>query len=117
MSAFFEHIKAGLEEAIQHTRGQLHLRTTTVIVPPPPLSPKQIVRLRKRMGLTQREFAQLLNVGAKTVQSWERDQRRPTHAALRLLQVLDTQPATVLHAIEVRKPSPRTGTNGKAGRG
>jgi putative transcriptional regulator len=38
----------------------------------------------------------MLNVSAKTVQSWEQGTRTPSHAALRLIEVLRKRPDVVL---------------------
>ncbi len=37
----FERLKKGLEEALQHTQGEMELKTTVLEVPDPPLTPKK----------------------------------------------------------------------------
>jgi hypothetical protein len=49
--------------------------------------------------MSQGVFARLLNVSVKTVQSWEQGERKPSHAALRLLQVLAEQPEMVCQIV------------------
>lgn len=39
---------------------------------------RSCVKLRKSMGLTQRELARLLGIGEQAVQQWERGKRSPT---------------------------------------
>lgn len=56
--------------------------------PPPPLSKQAVQSIRKRQGMTQSQFARLLNVSAKTVEYWEQGIRRPSGMALRLLQIV-----------------------------
>ena len=46
--------------------------------------------------MSQRVFAQVLNVSTKTVQSLEQGQRKPSLAALRLIQVFRRDPSMVL---------------------
>lgn len=91
----FERLRASLEEGIQFARGELNLRTTLVPSRPPRISSVEIVRLRKRMGMSQSVFARTLNVSAKTVQSWEQGERKPSQAALRLLQIIAVRPKVV----------------------
>ena len=90
------------EESIQFTRGELTLRTTMVPARPPTVTAKQIVALRRKLRMSQGIFAQVLNVSAKTVQSWEQGERKPSQAALRLLQVMQTQPEVVCAAAGMR---------------
>ncbi len=54
----------------------------------PPLTPKEIVAVRERTGVSQAVMAALLNVATKTLGQWERGERRPTGAALKLLHVV-----------------------------
>jgi putative transcriptional regulator len=52
------------------------------------LSPTEIVEVRERAGLSQAVLAGYVNVAANTVSQWERGERRPTGAALKLLHVV-----------------------------
>jgi putative transcriptional regulator len=91
MGKFFKDLKAGLEEAIAYEKGLLDLRSELVEVPEPPAEykPKQIKRIRENNHYSQGVFAKVLNVSVKTVQSWESGKRMPSHAALRLLEIVD----------------------------
>jgi putative transcriptional regulator len=91
----FGQIKAGLEDSIAYSRGELSLVTTEPPPPPPELSRAEIAALRKRLKMSQAFFAAVLNVSAKAVQSWEQGVRRPSDAALRMLQVIGRQPSVV----------------------
>ena len=46
--------------------------------------------------MSQAVFARVLNVSTKTVQSWEQGQRKPSQAALRLIQVFRHDPSGLL---------------------
>lgn len=48
----------------------------------------EIVKLRKRMGLNQEQFAQLLGVHKLTVSRWERGEAKPSLLAQRQLNRL-----------------------------
>ena len=52
------------------------------------LSPAAIARVRQKAGLSQSVLAGYMNVAVNTVSQWERGQRRPTGAALKLLHVV-----------------------------
>lgn len=88
---FFEELKSGLEDAIAHSKGKLDLRSEHIEIPQPPAKykPKEIQQIRKNIHYSQGLFAKVLNVSIKTVQSWEIGERTPSHAALRLLEIID----------------------------
>jgi len=91
---FFDRVCKALEEGIQHARGEISLRTTTLRLPdrPPKVEARAIARLRERCKMSQFVFASVLNVSVKTVQSWEQGNRKPSQAALRLLEILSADP-------------------------
>ena len=80
-------LKAGLTEAVQFAKGELTLRTVQLPAPPPQIAAKEVASLRAKAGISQAVFARVLNVSTKTVQSWEQGERKPSHAALRMLQL------------------------------
>ena len=88
---FFKDLKKGLEEAIAYKKGKLDLRSELIEIPEPPAQykAKQIKKIREKNHYSQGIFAKVLNVSIKTVQSWESGQRVPSHAALRLLEIVD----------------------------
>jgi putative transcriptional regulator len=85
----FERLKTGMEEAIRHSKGELTLKATVIELPDPPpvMRAEEVVRLRLDHEMSQALFARLLNVSIKTVQSWEQGTRKPSQAALRLIQI------------------------------
>ncbi len=88
---FFKDLKAGLEDAIAYREGKLDLRSQIIEIPEAPAQykAKEIKKIRERNRYSQGVFAKVLNVSIKTVQSWESGQRMPSHAALRLLEIVD----------------------------
>jgi putative transcriptional regulator len=52
------------------------------------MSPDEIVALRERTGISQAVLAAFMNVAVSTVSQWERGERHPTGAALKLLHVV-----------------------------
>lgn len=57
-------------------------------------------RVRKRLGLSQAEFSQRIDVSLDTIRNWEQGKRRPTGAAKALLKVLDKAPEAALAALD-----------------
>ena len=93
--SLFARLKSALEEGIQFAGGSINLHVTAMPAPPPQFAAADVIELRHRFNLSQRVFARTLNVSTKTVQAWEQGNRRPSQAALRLLQLLDQQPEAV----------------------
>src|ERR1043166_5345851 len=94
--ATFKELTASFEEAIAHASGEkTNVQVTRVKVPPPPKpkSGKAITKLRKDLNCSQSVFARVLNISPKTIQAWEQGTRRPSDAALRLLEVAEKYPA------------------------
>lgn len=87
----FELLKEGLEEALEYHRGNVKLRTKEVFIPNAPKNykAKDIKNLRGKLKFSQSAFSAWLNVSLNTVQAWEQGTRRPSHSALRLLEVFD----------------------------
>lgn len=56
-------------------------------------------RVRKRLGFSQPEFAERINVPLDTIRNWEQGKRCPTGAAKALLKVLDQAPEAALEAL------------------
>lgn len=91
MGKFYEGLKEGLQEALAHAQGKITLKSECIEIPAPPkeYTAREIRRIRKSAHYSQGIFARVLNVSTKTVQSWESGMRVPSHAALRLLEIVD----------------------------
>jgi len=102
----FERLKTGLEEAIRHAKGEITLKTTTLELPDPPpeVGAEELSKLRLTSGMSQYVFARMLNVSTKTVQSWEQGARKPSQAALRLIQVFRQNPSVLLEVVGMSGP-------------
>jgi putative transcriptional regulator len=57
-------------------------------------------RVRTRLGLSQVEFSQRIDVSLETIRNWEQGKRCPTGAAKALLKILDKAPEAALAALE-----------------
>lgn len=91
MSKFYKGLKKGLEEALAYSEGKITLKSEFIEIPEPPRDYKaqDIKKIREKGQYSQGIFAKILNVSVKTVQSWESGIRVPSHAALRLLEIID----------------------------
>lgn len=89
-----------VEALVRHAAGKekLTLRTKTLSLPPivKPIKAGEIVANREKMAVSQAVFARLLNVPKTTEIGWEKGRRKPTGAALRLLDLVRKKPK-VLH--------------------
>ena len=93
MAKPFESIKRGLEEAIAHRRG--NTKGVRMFTP----AEIDVQTLRKRIGLTQEEFAAKFAISLGTLRHWERGDRKPHGPALVLLRVIEKEGRAVLRAL------------------
>ena len=91
--------RSGLMESIHETAEGLHsagvMSKKTMrefdelcLTPVRPLAPEQIRELRLREGASQAVFARYLNVTTGLVSQWERGEKRPQGASLKLLSLV-----------------------------
>ena len=90
-----DEIRESLQEALDHARGK---RTSAVVhrVTPRETDAREA---RLKLGLTQREFANLIGTGVGTVRKWELGTRRPSGAARTLIEVIKIEPKAVRRAL------------------
>lgn len=55
-----------------------------------------VSKIRKKTGLSQARFAELLGVSVRTLQDWEQGRRAPSGAARTLLLIADRDPTVLL---------------------
>jgi len=59
------------------------------LTPIRPLKPKEIKAIREREQVSQTVFANYLNVTSSLISKWERGEKRPSGASLKLLSLVD----------------------------
>jgi putative transcriptional regulator len=59
----------------------------------------KFARRVRRLGFSQAEFAQRIDVSLDTIRNWEQGKRSPTGAAKALLKVLDKAPEAAMAAL------------------
>lgn len=75
--------------------------------PLPSIDAREILALRERLRLTQRQFANWFGFPLATLRHWERGNRRPAGPALVLLEVIRDNPRAVLLAVrKARRRNP-----------
>jgi putative transcriptional regulator len=55
--------------------------------------------VRRRIGMSQGEFARLMRVSVRTLQNWEQKRCRPTGPAAALLKIVATAPDVALKSL------------------
>ena len=94
MGKAFESIKQGLQEAIQHAKGE----ATGVREYRP--EPVDVAAVRQRVGMSQAQFAARFGFSVATLRHWERGDRKPQGPALVLLNLIQRDPAGVLRRLQ-----------------
>ena len=91
-----------LRDHADHLEGKkkLTLRVTNLMLPARVKSIKsqEIASILQKLNVSQPVFAALLNVPLATARSWEQGKRKPSGAALRLLDIARAHPEILLAA-------------------
>jgi putative transcriptional regulator len=86
----------GLEEALADARGEpTGVRKRVVRVP----VEVDVKAIRRRLGMSQSQFARTFGFSLGTLQNWERGHRRPEGAARAFLTVIAKRPEVVVEAL------------------
>ena len=96
MSKLGDELLKSMAQALAHAQGKrVRARTHKVSV-----TPDAIQKARKRLGLSQGQFADAFGVSASTLRKWEQGQRAPTGAAKTLLKIIQREPAAVVRVLK-----------------
>jgi len=96
MTKLSDELLKSLEEALAHAGG----KRTRARVHKVPVKPADIQKARRRLGLSQDQFADAFGVSASTLRKWEQGQRSPTGAAKTLLKIIEREPEAVVRALK-----------------
>lgn len=88
-------VESALKEVVAHARGEITLPARIVDDPPQ----ARILNVRKRLGLSRRQFAERFHLDPRAIQDWEQGRRTPDRAARVLLTVIEREPEAVLRAL------------------
>ncbi len=93
--ALFNDLVESLEQAAAHANGEAILGLR---VHPAPAA-ADIVAIRRRAGLTRKQFAAIPGTAVGALRKWEDGARAPSGAARTLLLVLERNPKAVIEAL------------------
>ena len=91
----FDKIAAGLNDAIAITQGTADKSTYRVHIP----EEIDVAAIRRKLKLTQKEFATRFGIPDSTLKDWEQKRRRPEGPARVLLMVIEKEPKAVERAL------------------
>ena len=91
----FDKIRAGLDEAIAFTKGELAPGTFRVHIP----DAIDVKAIRAKTGMTQAAFAERYGFAIGTLRDWEQRRSAPDKTARALLLVIDREPEAVERAL------------------
>ena len=94
-TAFGADLIEGMKLVVAHQRGEIESEQ----VWPKPVDVKAI---RKRVKMSQAEFARAYRIGKRALQEWEQGGRQPDSAARAYLTVIAKEPAMVRKALASR---------------
>ena len=84
----FDEPRAPVSQALERPRSKRELRTTLLPPAPRPMGATGVKRLRARLNASQAVFARYLNVSTGLISQWERGEKRPGGASLKLLTLI-----------------------------
>ena len=67
----------------------MHTFDAMCLTPVKPLTPRRIAQIRAREEVSQAVFARQLNVSLSLISQWERGEKKPSGASLKLLTLVD----------------------------
>lgn len=95
MSKLGDQLVQSMAQALAHAQGMQTDGRTHVVT----IKPDDIQKARKRLGLSQDQFAAAFGVSSSTLRKWEQGQRSPTGAARTLLKIIEREPRAVVRAL------------------
>jgi len=94
MNNYFDSLKKGAEEALAWKKGQetgARLRHYSAL---------DVVDIRKKTKMTQKEFSQSFQIPLSTLRQWEQGKRAPHGAAQSLLKIIAYDTETAIEALQ-----------------
>ena len=85
-----QEILEGIEEIKRFKKGSLKLVARSLREPSPAKT------IRKKLNLSQSDFASLMGVSPRTIQDWEQGRRNPQGPAKSLLRIAEQHPEIFL---------------------
>lgn len=92
-ASLFDDLVQSLKEAKAISKGEMPAARRFTVLPP------DAKAVREKTGLSQADFARLMQVSVKTLQNWEQHRRNPTGPAAALLKIVSTAPELALKSL------------------
>jgi len=89
----------GLQNAVAYAKGDTTKGRAHRILVPPKIDVKQV---RRKLCLSQNDFAEAFGINAATLRNWEQGRRQPEGPARVLLTIISREPAAVQRALRLR---------------
>jgi putative transcriptional regulator len=90
-------IRKGLEQAVRYAKGRAPRKAYPVHVP----AHVDVKAIRRKLSMTQREFAARFGFSINTLHHWEQGKREPEGPTRAYLLVIDRAPAAVQRALRI----------------
>lgn len=94
-TALLDDLLQSLKEAQAIAKGEMPAAHRFTLLPP------DAKAVREKTGLSQADFARLMQVSVRTLQNWEQHRRIPTGPAAALLKIVSTAPDLALKSLHV----------------
>jgi putative transcriptional regulator len=88
-----------LQNAVNYAKGESSKGRAHRVLVPPQINVK---RVRRKLGLSQNDFAEQFGISAATLRNWEQGRRQPDGPARVLLTIIDREPAAVQRVLASR---------------
>jgi putative transcriptional regulator len=94
-------VLAAAEEGLAALRaGKKLVRRTANLAEPSKFTSARVARLRKRLGVSQAVFAQIIGASLGTVRAWEQGIKTPSGIACRILEVAEREPRALTRSLK-----------------
>src|SRR4030095_9027179 len=92
----FAELSEGMEALADARHGKRTLRTHAVeFKPAPPVTTKELIRVRKSLKISRALFAVYLRTNVRTLENWEQGRAKPNAQAALLINLVKRYPDTV----------------------
>jgi putative transcriptional regulator len=92
----FAELREGVTALAEAREGKRTLRSHAVeIRPPPEMTPREVLRVRKELNVSRAVFAAYLRTNVRTLENWEQGRARPNAQAALLISMVKRFPDTV----------------------
>jgi putative transcriptional regulator len=92
MNKFSKELIESMTEACEHAEGKRPLRVHVVDIP-------DVRAIRRRLRMSQLEFARVYRIPLATLKNWEQGRRQPDAPAAAYLQVIANRPREAREAL------------------